>query len=156
MKTISILGSTGSIGVSTLAVIAENSTRFKVAALCAGRNLALLKRQIETFQPEIVSVIDNDHAYQLGEMLGHPAAVTILSGESGCAEVASHRGVDMVVSAIAGAAGLSPTMAAIDAGKDIALANKETMVMAGGLVMDRAASRGVKIVPVDSEHSAIF
>ncbi|MDO9515631.1 MAG: 1-deoxy-D-xylulose-5-phosphate reductoisomerase [Syntrophales bacterium] len=156
MKTISILGSTGSIGVSTLDVIAGNPSRFKVVALSAGRNLALLKRQIEIFQPEMVSVIDSDHAYQLGEILDRPLAVKILSGEAGCAEVASYRGVDMVVSAIAGAAGLSPTMAAIDAGKDIALANKETMVMAGGLVMDRASSRGVKIVPVDSEHSAIF
>ncbi len=156
MKTISILGSTGSIGVSTLDVIAGNPSRFKVVALSAGRNLALLKRQIDTFRPEMVSVIDDDHACRLGEMLGHPAAVKILSGESGCAEVASHKGVDMVVSAISGAAGLSPTIAAIDAGKDIALANKETMVMAGGLVMDRAASRGVKIIPVDSEHSAIF
>ncbi len=156
MKTISILGSTGSIGVSTLDVIAGNPSRFKVITLSAGRNLALFKRQIDVFLPEVVSVIDNDQACQLGEMLGHPAEVKILSGESGCSEVASYRGVDMVVSAIAGAAGLPPTMAAIDAGKDIALANKETMVMAGGLVMDRAASRGVKIIPVDSEHSAIF
>jgi len=156
MKTVSILGSTGSIGVSTLDVIAESPSRFKVLALCAGRNLALLKRQIEIFRPQLVSVLDNDHAYRLGDMLGHPAAVKIMSGEDGCAEVASHKGVDMVVSAIAGAAGLSPTMVAIDAGKDIALANKETMVMAGRLAMDRAASRGVKIVPVDSEHSAIF
>ncbi|MDD5724189.1 MAG: 1-deoxy-D-xylulose-5-phosphate reductoisomerase [Syntrophales bacterium] len=156
MKTISILGSTGSIGVSTLDVVAGNPSRFKVLALSAGRNLALLKRQIDMFRPEVVSVIDDEHACQLLEMLGHSAAVTILSGEPGCAEVASHGGVDMVVSAIAGAAGLSSTMAAIDAGRDIALANKETMVMAGGLVMDRAASRGVNILPVDSEHSAIF
>ncbi|TFG92963.1 MAG: 1-deoxy-D-xylulose-5-phosphate reductoisomerase [Syntrophobacterales bacterium] len=156
MTTISILGSTGSIGVSTLDVIAGNPSRFKVVALSAGRNLTLLKRQIDTFRPEIVSVIDDDHACLLGEMIGSKAAVKIVSGESGCAEVASWEETDMVVSAIAGAAGLSPTMAAIDAGKDIALANKETMVMAGSLVMDRAASRGVKIVPVDSEHSAIF
>lgn len=155
MKTISILGSTGSIGVSTLDVVAGSPSRFRVSALCAGRNLALLKRQVETFRPEIVSVIDDDHARRLRDMLGS-AAVEILSGDAGCAQVASHRGVEMVVSAMAGAAGLSPTMAAIDAGKDIALANKETMVMAGGLVMERAASRGVRIVPVDSEHSAIF
>jgi len=155
MKTISVLGSTGSIGVSTLDVIAGAPSRFKVVALCAGRNLTLLKRQIETFRPEVVSVIDDDHARRLRDMLGS-TVVEILSGEAGCAEVASHGGADMVVSAIAGAAGLSPTMAAIDAGNDIALANKETMVMAGGLVMDRAASRGVKIVPVDSEHSAVF
>jgi len=155
MKTLSILGSTGSIGVSTLGIVAGNPSRFKVVALSAGKNLALLKSQIEQFRPEVISVIDEDHARRLRDMLG-PAAVEILSGAAGCARVASHEGADMVVSAMAGAAGLSPTMAAIDAGKDIALANKETMVMAGKLVMDRAASRGVKILPVDSEHSAVF
>jgi len=156
MKTVSILGSTGSIGVSTLDVIAGDPSRFKAVALSAGRNLELLKRQIDEFRPAIVSVIDEAHACRLRDMLGHPFAVTILSGESGCAEVASYKGADMVVSAMSGAAGLSPTIAGIEAGKDIALANKETMVMAGGLVMDMAASRGVKIIPVDSEHSAIF
>ncbi len=155
MKAISILGSTGSIGVSTLNVIAGNPSRFRVVALAAGRNLELLKRQIETFRPEVVCVIDDDHARRLHAMIGS-TAVAILSGDAGYREVASHGTADMVVSAMAGAAGLSPTMAAIDAGKDIALANKETMVMAGGLVMERAASRGVKIIPVDSEHSAIF
>ncbi|MDI6615390.1 MAG: 1-deoxy-D-xylulose-5-phosphate reductoisomerase [Syntrophaceae bacterium] len=155
MKAISILGSTGSIGVSTLDVIAGNPSRFRVVALAAGRNLELLERQIETFRPEVVSVIDDDHARRLHARIGS-TAVAILSGDAGYREVASHGTADMVVSAMAGAAGLSPTMVAIDAGKDIALANKETMVMAGGLVMERAASRGVKIIPVDSEHSAIF
>ncbi|MBN2397447.1 MAG: 1-deoxy-D-xylulose-5-phosphate reductoisomerase [Deltaproteobacteria bacterium] len=155
MKTLSILGSTGSIGVSTLGIVAGSPSRFKVLALSAGKNLALLKSQIEQFRPEVISVIDEDHARRLRDMLGS-AAVEILSGGAGCARVASHEGVDMVVSAMAGAAGLSPTITAIDAGKDIALANKETMVMAGKLVMDRAASRGVKILPVDSEHSAVF
>jgi 1-deoxy-D-xylulose-5-phosphate reductoisomerase len=155
MKAISILGSTGSIGVSTLDVIAGNPSRFRVVALAAGRNLELLERQIETFRPEVVSVIDDDHARRLHARIGS-TAVAILSGDAGYREVASHGTADMVVSAMAGAAGLPPTMAAIDAGKDIALANKETMVMAGGLVMERAVSRGVKIIPVDSEHSAIF
>ena len=155
MKAISILGSTGSIGVSTLDVITGNPSRFRVVALAAGRNLELLERQIETFRPEVVSVIDDDHARRLHARIGS-TAVAILSGDAGYREVASHGTADMVVSAMAGAAGLSPTMAAIDAGKDIALANKETMVMAGGLVMERAASRGVKVIPVDSEHSAIF
>jgi 1-deoxy-D-xylulose-5-phosphate reductoisomerase len=155
MKNLSILGSTGSIGVSTLDVIAENPSRFTVLALCAGKNLTLLKKQIERFHPEVVSVIDEDHARRLRDMLGE-STVEILSGDPGCVRIASHEGVDMVVSAIAGAAGLSPTVAAIEAGKDVALANKETMVMAGKLVMDLAASCGVKIIPVDSEHSAIF
>ena len=156
MKNISILGSTGSIGVNTLDVIARNPTRFKVVALAAGRNLSLFKRQIDIFGPDIVSVIDDEHAQQLREMLGYSASVKILSGEGGYGEVASWKKAKMVVSAIAGAAGLSPTIAAIDAGKDIALANKETMVMAGELVVERAASRGVNIIPVDSEHNAIF
>ncbi|MBW2544235.1 MAG: 1-deoxy-D-xylulose-5-phosphate reductoisomerase [Deltaproteobacteria bacterium] len=156
MKNISILGSTGSIGVNTLDVIARNPLRFKVVALAAGRNLTLLKKQIDEFGPEIVSVIDDEHASRLREMLGHPAELKILSGEGGCREVASWEKTDMVVSAISGAAGLLPTIEAIDAGKDIALANKETMVMAGELVIARAASRGVNILPVDSEHGAIF
>ncbi|MBW2599531.1 MAG: 1-deoxy-D-xylulose-5-phosphate reductoisomerase [Deltaproteobacteria bacterium] len=125
-------------------------------ALTAGRNLSLLKKQINKFKPEVVSVIDDEHAGKLREMLGHLAVPKILSGEGGYREVASWEKTDMVVSAISGAAGLSPTIAAIDAGKDIALANKETMVMAGKLVIARAASRGVNIIPVDSEHSAIF
>ena len=157
MKNISILGSTGSIGVNTLDVIGRNLSRFNVVALAAGKNLSLLKRQITTFKPDVVSVIDDDHAYQLREMLGYSAATTkVLSGEDGCREIASWKKADMVVSAIAGAAGLSPTIAAVDAGKDIALANKETMVMAGELVVERAASCGVSIIPVDSEHNAIF
>ncbi len=156
MKNISILGSTGSIGVNTLDVITRNPTRFKVVALAAGRNLSLFKRQIDIFGPDIVSVIDDEHAQQLREMLGYSASVKILSGEGGYGEVASWKKAEMVVSAIAGAAGLSPTIAAIDAGKNIALANKETMVMAGELVVERAASRGVNIIPVDSEHNAIF
>ena len=156
MKTIAVLGSTGSIGVSTLQVVAGNPSRFKVIALSAGRNLSLFVKQIDTFRPEVVSVIDEDHARRLSDMLERPSVPEILWGDAGYAGIASWDGVDMVVSAMAGAAGLSPTMAAIDAGKDVALANKETMVMAGGLVMENAAARSVKIIPVDSEHSAIF
>jgi len=156
MKNISILGSTGSIGVNTLDVVDRNPSIFKVVALAAGRNLSLFKRQIDKFGPEIVSVIDDENAGKLREMLGHPATPKILSGDSGYREVASWGKADIVVSAISGAAGLTPTIEAIDAGKDIALANKETMVMAGELVIARAASKGVNIIPVDSEHSAIF
>ena len=156
MKTIVVLGSTGSIGVSTVDIVIGNPSRFKIVALSAGRNLSLLAKQIQALRPEVVSVIDEAHACRLKDMIGHASVPVILWGEEGSTRVASWRGADIVVSAIAGAAGLSPTMAAIEAGKDIALANKETMVMAGGIVMDRAASRGAKIIPVDSEHSALF
>jgi len=142
MKNISILGSTGSIGRNTLDIVARNPARFAVPALAAGRNLSLIKRQIDKFRPEVVSVIDGEHADRLGDMLGHPVVPKILSGDNGYREIASWKKIDMVVSAISGAAGLLPTIEAIDAGKDIALANKETMVMAGELVVDRAAARG--------------
>ncbi len=156
MKNISILGSTGSIGVNTLDIVARNPARFRVVALAAGTNLSLLKRQIDRFKPEIVSVVDEEYAGRLREILRNPAVPKVVSGDDGYREVASLKKTDMVVSAISGAAGLSPTIEAINAGKDIALANKETMVMAGEIVVAEAASRGVKILPVDSEHSAIF
>jgi len=156
MKNISLLGSTGSIGISTLDVIEKNSERFKVIALSAGRNVGLLKRQIERFRPLVAAVIDRDHADKLKDELGNSPGTEILSGTEGYMEIASLNSADMVVSAIVGAAGLLPTIAAIEAGKDVALANKETMVMAGPIVVEKAASRGVRILPVDSEHSAIF
>ncbi len=156
MKNISILGSTGSIGVSTLDVAGSNPSMFKVVALSAGKNVALLKEQIEKFKPKVVSVLDKDSAYKLGEMLDSSSQTKILWGVEGYRDVASVKEADMVVSAIVGAAGLLPTMEAINAGKDIALANKETMVMAGSLVVEKAASKGVTILPVDSEHNAIF
>ncbi|HEU18301.1 MAG TPA: 1-deoxy-D-xylulose-5-phosphate reductoisomerase [Deltaproteobacteria bacterium] len=156
MKNIAILGSTGSIGVSTVEVVLQNPSRFSVCALAAGRNLKLMKEQIETFRPRIVSVIDHDHARQLRDMLGQSSGIEILWGGEGYREVATCREADMVLSAIVGAAGLLPTVDAIEAGKDVALANKETMVMAGRLVVDKAKSHGVNILPVDSEHGAIF
>ncbi len=156
MKKISILGATGSIGTSTLDVIRRNQSTFGVTALSAGRNLPLLKDQIEEFAPKVVAVIDERHADELRETLGRSCKTKILHGAEGYKEVAALGEADMVVSAIVGAAGLLPTVAAIEAGKDIALANKETMVMAGRLVVEKASSRGVKIIPVDSEHSAIF
>jgi 1-deoxy-D-xylulose-5-phosphate reductoisomerase len=156
MKNLSILGATGSIGTSTLDVIKRNRSRFGVTALSAGTNLPLLKNQIDEFCPKVVSVIDKKHADELKEMLGRFCETKILSGIEGYREAATLKEVDMVVSAIVGAAGLVPTVDAIEAGKDIALANKETMVMAGRLVVETASSRGVKIIPVDSEHSAIF
>jgi 1-deoxy-D-xylulose-5-phosphate reductoisomerase len=156
MKRISLLGSTGSIGVSTLDVIGAHPDRFEVSALAAGRNVALLAEQIERFRPRLAAVIDESHAGELRGRLGRASSTTVLSGAEGYREAAAIAGADMVVSAMVGAAGLLPTLEAIAAGKDIALANKETLVMAGHLVLRRAAEQGVKILPVDSEHSAIF
>jgi len=156
MKKITILGSTGSIGVSTLDVIEKNPDRFAVAALAAGRNVRLLAGQIEKFRPEIAAVQTLQDAESLREILGPKHTLPILYDEQGMEEVASYAGADMVVSAISGFAGLKPTLASIEAGKDIALANKETMVVAGSLVTRKAAEKIVKILPIDSEHSAIF
>jgi 1-deoxy-D-xylulose-5-phosphate reductoisomerase len=155
MKRISILGSTGSIGVSTLDVVSAHPEEFTVTALAGGRNIALLRQQIERFRPRLTAVIDEAHARELRSLLG-TTTTGILSGPEGYREAATAAGTDMVVSAMVGAAGLLPTLDAISAGRDIALANKETLVMAGGIVLRNAADKGVKIIPVDSEHSAIF
>jgi len=155
MKRISILGSTGSIGVSSLRVVEDRPSQFSVVALAAGRNMELLKGQVERFRPRVVSVYDEQCAQSLKSMLGK-AGVKIVWGADGYREAAACSDADMVISAMVGAAGLLPTLAAIEAGKDIALANKETLVMAGELVMKRAAEKGVRLIPVDSEHSAIF
>ena len=157
MKNISILGSTGSIGVQALDVIASHAGRFTVTALGAGRNIQLLKKQIDMFRPRLVAVYDEEHAQRLRELSGSGTGMTtIVHGTQGYCEVASLQESEMVLSAMVGAAGLIPTMAAIEAGKNIALANKETLVMAGELVMAAADRQGVMILPVDSEHSAIF
>ncbi len=155
MKKISILGSTGSIGCSALNVIEKNPERFQVVALAAGKNIKLLKQQIEKFQPKLVAVGSKDNALKLSETLTVKNKVKILYGEEGLKEIASFPST-IVISAISGAAGLLPTLAAIEAGNDIALANKETMVMAGEIVISRASKKGVRVIPVDSEHSAIF
>ncbi len=156
MKNISILGSTGSIGVNSLDVISKNSDRFNVVALSAGRNIELLKAQIKTFRPLMACVIDEDYAKALRNMLEPSIKVNILSGQDGYCSAATFEGTDLVISAMVGAAGLLPTIAGIEAGIDVALANKETMVIAGEIVMEKAKSRGVRILPVDSEHSAVF
>ncbi len=156
MKKIAILGSTGSIGVNALDVVSKNPQQLEVVALAAGRNLEVLKGQIERFSPKIVSVLDKEHAARLKAMFGTAPPPEILWGEEGARRVASAPGAEMVLSAIVGAAGLVPTLEAIEAGKDIALANKETLVTAGPLVVERARSKGVRIIPVDSEHSAVF
>lgn len=156
-KRLSILGSTGSIGVSTLDVVRQFPERFQVVGLSAGRNAALLKDQILEFRPAVVSVFDEELAEELDRLLKHgDHRPQILFGPPGYEAVATAPDVHLVVSAMVGAAGLLPTLAAIEAGKDIALANKETLVVAGEIVMNTAQARNVRILPVDSEHSAIF
>ncbi len=152
MKEIIVLGSTGSIGVQTLEVARENG--FRVTALTAGSNDKLIEAQAREFKPFVVALADEAAANRLKIALGD-TDIRVLSGVEGICEAASGRG-DIAVSAIVGIAGLRPTIAAINAGKTIALANKETMVTAGTLVNRLAREKGVKILPVDSEHSAIF
>ena len=156
MKNISILGSTGSIGLNALDVIGNNPERFKIVALSACTNVSLLGEQVAKFRPELVSVVDEKHALELKRRVNPSIKTEILYGEKGYCEVASVQKADMVISAMVGSAGLLPTIKAINAGKDIALANKEVMVMAGSLVVEKAREKGVKIFPVDSEHNAIF
>jgi len=155
VKKLGILGSTGSIGVSTLDIVAAFPDQFEVVTLTAGNNLTRLEEQIRRFRPKTVAVISPEGAGELRRRLGDDAP-EILSGVEGLVACACHGEVDMVVSAIVGAAGLVPTMAAIESGKDIALANKETLVTAGSLVTDAVKRFGVRLFPVDSEHSAIF
>lgn len=156
MKNISILGSTGSIGVNALDVILNNPDRFRVVGLTAYKNVGLLAEQIGRFKPKVVSVIDEEHAERLKNIIKSARGTEIVHGPGGYRDVACIGEADMVLSAMVGSAGLIPTMEAIEAGKDIALANKEVMVMAGALVVERAREKGVNILPVDSEHSAIF
>jgi len=156
MKKISILGSTGSIGVSALEVIRKHADRLSVAALSAGRNIGLLREQIREFKPGVISVLHEEDARGLMRSEEMNGETEVVWGAEGLRRVATAGDAHMVLSAIVGGAGLLPTLEAIDAGKDIALANKETLVMAGGLVMEKARQRRVKILPVDSEHSAIF
>nr|Q3AUE4.1 RecName: Full=1-deoxy-D-xylulose 5-phosphate reductoisomerase; Short=DXP reductoisomerase; AltName: Full=1-deoxyxylulose-5-phosphate reductoisomerase; AltName: Full=2-C-methyl-D-erythritol 4-phosphate synthase [Chlorobium chlorochromatii CaD3] len=155
MRALSILGSTGSIGLSTLDVVRQHRDRFTIVGLAEGHDVAALAAQIEEFKPLAVSVRDAESAKKLQELLGaHKPEVYY--GLDGAATIAALDGVDMVVSAIVGAAGLRPTVAAIKAGKHIALANKETLVVAGELVSRLVAEHKVHLLPVDSEHSAIF
>jgi 1-deoxy-D-xylulose-5-phosphate reductoisomerase len=157
MKKLSILGSTGSIGQQTLEVVSLYPDQFEVVALAAGSNLALMEEQVRRFSPRLVSLETKDAADQLALRLkGHPIPLQVEWGNQGLLAVATHPESDLILSAVVGAVGLLPTLEAIRAGKDVALANKEAMVMAGELIMGEAARRGVQILPVDSEHSAIF
>ncbi len=157
MKLLSILGSTGSIGRNTLKIVEKFPERFAVKALAGKDNIELLAKQIKRFCPEIAVVFDEKRAHELKNILPvEESDVEIMYGQDGYRAAATHDNVEMVVTAVVGAAGLLPTLAAIEAGKDIALANKETLVMAGEIVIQKAADKGVKILPIDSEHSAIF
>jgi 1-deoxy-D-xylulose-5-phosphate reductoisomerase len=154
MKKLAILGSTGSIGISTLDVVARNPDKFQVVALAEGHDPARLFEQIKQFRPRLVSVRDKDASEKL-KGLGKIDCKVVFGIEGAC-EVAAHPDAGLTVSAIVGAVGLRPTYSAIEAGKNVALANKETLVAAGPLVMRRVRERGVRLIPIDSEHSALF
>ena len=154
MKNISILGSTGSVGTQTLEIVRANND-LKVVAIAAKKNIKKLEEQIREFDPEIVCVYDEDAAEQLKISVADKN-VKIVTGMDGLIEAATYDKAKLVVTAFVGMIGIIPTLECIKAGKDIALANKETLVTAGHLVMDLAKKHNVKILPVDSEHSAIF
>lgn len=155
MRTIALLGSTGSIGVSTLALVRHFPERFKIHGMVAGQNLQRLAGQIKEFSPPCVAIKNQADVPRLRRLLGrHP--VEILWGESGATTVATASEVDVVLAAIVGAAGLIPTLQGLLAGKEIALANKEALVMAGEIFIKAAKRKKVRLLPVDSEHSAIF
>lgn len=156
MKRLSVLGSTGSIGCNTLKIVQKFPDRFQIVSLAAKTNVALLAQQIEQFKPNLAVMYDKKHAELLRQAIPKKQPVQILFGLEGYLKAASQNDADIVVTAFVGAAGLLPTLEAIEAGKHIALANKETLVMAGELVMKKALDSGINILPVDSEHSAVF
>ena len=161
MKAISVLGSTGSIGTQTLQIAEEFPEQFRVVALTAGRNLKLLVDQVQRHHPEVVALADADLLPELQERL-KDAGVTgadapqLVGGADGLNVAAAWDSADLVVTGIVGCAGLLPTLAAIRAGKDLALANKETLIAAGPVVLPELKKSGSRLLPADSEHSAIF
>uniref|UniRef100_A0A7N0VFA2 1-deoxy-D-xylulose-5-phosphate reductoisomerase n=1 Tax=Kalanchoe fedtschenkoi TaxID=63787 RepID=A0A7N0VFA2_KALFE len=156
-KPISVVGSTGSIGTQTLDIVAENPDKFRIVALAAGSNVTLLADQVKTFRPQLVAIRNESLIDELKEALADADyEPEIVAGENGVVEVARHPDAVTVVTGIVGCAGLKPTVAAIEAGKDIALANKETLIAGGPFVLPLAHKHKVKILPADSEHSAIF
>ena len=154
MKTIAVLGSTGSIGTQTLDIVREHGD-IRVAALGAGKNIRLLESQIREFRPGLAAVWDEKRALELKTRIAD-TDTKVVSGMYGLLELAELPETELLVTAIVGMIGIRPTMAALEAGKDIALANKETLVTAGHLIMPLAEEKGARILPVDSEHSAIF
>ncbi len=155
MKGVSILGATGSIGTSALAVVDAHPDQVRVVALGAGENAERLAAQVRKYRPDIVAVATDAAAAELRQRLGADAPRVILVGDEGRVAVATHPDADILLCASAGTTSLAAALAAIDAGKTLALANKEVLVMAGALMVDAAAKRGVAILPVDSEHNAI-
>ncbi len=157
MKAITLLGSTGSIGTQTLDIVEHNPDKFRIVGLAAGSNVEMLARQVRQFRPEIVAIGNEAKLAELKAAIAdldyHP---TIVAGAQGTIEVASYGDAQSVVTGIVGCAGLLPTIAAIEAGKDIALANKETLIAGGPVVLPLVEQHGVKLLPADSEHSAIF
>lgn len=156
MNRISLLGSTGSIGRNVLEVVRQFPDLYAITGLAAGKNVDLLREQVQEFSPELVSVADEAGAVKLREMLPASYRDRVVTGTGGNCDVASLATADITVSSIVGGAGLLPTLEAIRSGKTIGLANKETLVMAGKIVMREAQENGVKVLPIDSEHSAIF
>ncbi|KOR36936.1 MULTISPECIES: 1-deoxy-D-xylulose-5-phosphate reductoisomerase [Planktothricoides] len=157
MKAITLLGSTGSIGTQTLDIVAQHPDKFRLVGIAAGRNVGLLARQIEQFRPEIAAISDESLLPELREAIAHVDPQPILTaGAEGIKTVAAYGDAEAVVTGIVGCAGLLPTIAAIEAGKDIALANKETLIAGGPVVNPLVEKYGVKLLPADSEHSAIF
>lgn len=154
MKKIAILGSTGSIGTQTLEVVRENGD-IEVVSLAAGSNTELLEKQVREFHPKVVCVYQEDRAADLKERL-KDETIKVVTGMDGLIEAACVPEAEIVVTAVVGMIGIRPTIAAIEAGKDVALANKETLVTAGHLIIPLAKEKGIRILPVDSEHSAIF
>ncbi len=155
MKNICLLGSTGHIGINSLEVIRGNPDRYRIMALGAGKNIDLLAEQIREFKPPFAAVINSDVAKELRIRLNNQANTEILSGTKGYVHIATLSEVDMAIAAMTGSSGLLPTYSAITAGKDVALANKETLVIAGSLLTNESQKRGAHIIPIDSEHSAI-
>ncbi|MBV5276256.1 MAG: 1-deoxy-D-xylulose-5-phosphate reductoisomerase [Lamprocystis purpurea] len=154
---VAVLGSTGSIGLSTLDVLARHPERFRVVALTAHRNVERLAEQCRRYRPQVAAMADPDAAARLASLLGGmPGAPEILSGVEGLEQVAVLPEAGYVMAAIVGAAGLRPSLAAARAGKRVLLANKESLVMAGALFMDAVADSGAELLPIDSEHNAIF
>ncbi|HCV43379.1 MAG TPA: 1-deoxy-D-xylulose-5-phosphate reductoisomerase, partial [Bacteroidetes bacterium] len=154
MRNIAILGSTGSIGRSALEVISNHPDRFRVTYLTANRNVELLKEQINHFRPKGIVLLEGSQVSVLRSSIDEETE--ILVGEEGLREVVQRTDVDLVLNALVGFAGLKPTLYAIEAGKHIALANKETLVVAGDIIMRKVRERGVRLLPIDSEHSAIL
>ncbi|MFB2897285.1 1-deoxy-D-xylulose-5-phosphate reductoisomerase [Aerosakkonemataceae cyanobacterium BLCC-F50] len=157
MKAITLLGSTGSIGTQTLDIVSQHPDKFRLVGLAAGRNVEMLAQQVRQFRPEIVAICDEDKLPELKAAIADldPQPI-LLAGDAGIIEVARYGDAEAVVTGIVGCAGLLPTIAAIEAGKDIALANKETLIAGGPVVNPLIEKHGVKLLPADSEHSAIF